>query len=124
MRCPIKANSSPIGQADLDAMDRGVLNDTTARVRDAYDSAQPPRPFDQLDPDKQTAIVDLAYQFGTNLAKAAPKFWGAATSGDWNGAVTELKDFYGPTIAPSRHDIQRRADEAGLIQRSGPSSGD
>lgn len=43
---PDQDKFKPIGQADLDAMDRGVLNDTTARVRDAYDSAQPPRPFD------------------------------------------------------------------------------
>jgi hypothetical protein len=82
-----------IRQTDLDAMDKGVLNDTISGVQKAYDAANPPTSFFDLTPGQQTAIVDLAYQYGTNLAKRTPNFWGDVTSGNWDAAVNELNNF-------------------------------
>ena len=57
----------------------------------------------------RTAIIDLSFQYGENLAGSVPKTWGMITSGNWKGVVQELNNFGDdyPT---------RRKSEAKLIQ--------
>lgn len=97
-----------IGAADAQAMDEGALKDTISAVQKAYDSTDPATSFSNLTPGQQTAIVDLAYQYGTNLASRTPKFWGDVTSGNWDAAVNELNNFHDSYLA-------RRESEAGIL---------
>ncbi len=88
-----------------------VMDKNFKDIADRYDKTKPPNTFEQLPGDIQTAIADLAYQYGPKLPKRTPKFWGYITKGDWNSAVKELNDFNDkfPT---------RRKKEAKLIQRA------
>jgi hypothetical protein len=47
-----------------------ILDDLVRR----YDAASD-RPFRYLDQQAQTVIASIAFQFGTDLAKATPRFW-------------------------------------------------
>ncbi|MBW9248887.1 MAG: hypothetical protein GJU72_07425 [Acidithiobacillus ferriphilus] len=56
----------------------------------------------------QTAIVDLAFQYGPNLSVRTPNYWKQVTTGQWQAAIDNLRNFgdaYGP----------RRNAEANLI---------
>lgn len=57
-----------------------------------YDSAVGAGEFYKLPTEAQTVIASVAFQYG-NLATSAPKFWAEATSKDWSGAISELRDF-------------------------------
>lgn len=65
--------------------------------------------FSSLPKGTRSAVVDLAYQYGTGLSTATPSFWGDITSQNWASAVSELNNFHDsyPT---------RRQSEANLIQ--------
>lgn len=58
--------------------------------------------FQHLPRDAQTAIVDLAYQYGTNLAGATPSFWKQVTTGQWKEAYDNLLNF-GDNFPTRRH---------------------
>jgi len=82
------------------------------RVADKYNAAQTTgTKFQDLPRDAQTAIVSVAYQYGTNLASATPKFWTQVTTGQWQAAHDNLTNFHDayPT---------RRGLEAGLMQNA------
>ncbi|MHC8290192.1 pesticin C-terminus-like muramidase [Pseudomonas sp. XS1P51] len=57
----------------------------------------------------RTAIIDLSFQYGDNLAARAPITWGKIVSGDWSGVIQELNNF--GDAYPTR-----RKSEAKLIQ--------
>jgi GH24 family phage-related lysozyme (muramidase) len=67
--------------------------------------------FYELPAGVQTAITDLAYQYGdgTNLATRTPTYWNDVITGDWSAAVNELNNF-------GDHFPTRRGLEAKLIQ--------
>ena len=48
--------------------------------------------FEDLHPECQTVIMSVCYQYG-NLKKRTPNFWGQVTTGDWYGALDNLRDF-------------------------------
>jgi hypothetical protein len=105
-------NDATISAVDAQAMDQGALNDTISAVQKAYDAANPAAPFSNLTLGQQTAIIDLAYQYGTNLSKNTPNFWGDVTSGNWNAAMNELNHF-GDAYST------RRKSEAAFMQGTG-----
>jgi len=107
----LQANPLQITAADAATLDSAALNPIITAVQTNYDAAQPPVAFADLAAEAQTALVDLAYQYGTGLAKATPHFWGDVTQGNWSKAVAELKNFGDkyPT---------RRNREAALIQQA------
>ena len=82
-----------------------ALNDLVVK----YDSAVGAGEFYKLPTEAQTVIASVGFQYG-NLATSAPKFWAEATSKDWSGAISELRDF---------GDVYntRRSKEADLLQR-------
>ena len=49
--------------------------------------------FDALKPAQQTVIASVAYQYGLGLDRAAPNFWRQVTTGDWPGAIANLRNF-------------------------------
>jgi GH24 family phage-related lysozyme (muramidase) len=97
-------------QANL--MDNSVMQKTYDRLANAYDGATTFTDFDRLPSNTQTALADLAYQYGdgSNLAVRAPNFWSQITSGDWTGAIQNLRNF-GDDFST------RRNAEADLIQK-------
>lgn len=62
-----------------------------------------PSSFASLPENTQTAIMDVAYQYGPNLSNVAPKFWTAVTNGNWQDAYNELMNF-GDSYSGRRHD--------------------
>lgn len=49
-------------------------------------------PFALLSDECQTVVASVAYQYGS-LAIRCPKFWRQTTTGDWHGALTNLRNF-------------------------------
>lgn len=49
-------------------------------------------PFSMLPNEAQTVVASVAFQYGS-LEKATPNFWRQTTSGDWVGALANLRDF-------------------------------
>lgn len=72
-------------------------------------NSSPPLNFFQLPRGAQTAIADLAYQYGPNLSVRTPVYWNQVTHGEWAAAVQNLNDF-GDAYQT------RRTLEADLIQ--------
>jgi len=105
--------------ADAQAMDTGGLRSITAYVQRYYDAANPTISFAQLPDPVRTAIMDVAYQNGPNLAVSAPRFWQAITAGDWMGAADEMHDWTNAQKAdPNVRRTTRQLDDEGLL-RSG-----
>ena len=64
--------------------------------------------FDSLSPEQQTVVASVAFQYGT-LRTETPNFWRQVTTGDWFGALNNLRDF------GDRYDT-RRNKEADLLE--------
>ena len=79
-----------------------VANEYTA-------NSSPPINFFQLPGGAQTAIADLAYQYGPYLSARTPIYWNQVTHGEWAAAVQNLNNF--GDAYPTR-----RILEANLIQ--------
>jgi hypothetical protein len=90
---PDPKNPFRLSDLDSNAMVAGTRNDTVSHVRAAYDATGPAIKFDQLPERYRTAIIDVAYQHGSSLNSATPKFWHDIISGDWGAATDELNDF-------------------------------
>ena len=48
--------------------------------------------FEDLDQGKATVLASVAFQYG-NLETETPNFWSQTTGGDWESAVTNLRNF-------------------------------
>lgn len=81
------------------------------QLREAYDKKVGPDAFHHLPDEAQTVLASLAYQYGPNLAKRAPKFWGLACKADWPACVNELVNF------GDRYPTRRRK-EAKLLRQA------
>ena len=77
-----------------------------AAARNAYGVPAAPR-FQGLPQGAQTAIADVAFQYG-NLASRTPSFWRQVTTGQWQDAHSNLMDFR------DDHPTRRKMD-AGLL---------
>jgi len=82
-----------------------VAGQYNAAVANEY-GKNPPR-FQGLPQGAQTAITDLAFQYG-NLAARTPVFWDQVTTGQWQAAQDNLWNFH------DAHEGRRR-EEAGLL---------
>jgi hypothetical protein len=104
-------NKSPltITQEDADALDKGKFTEILNIVVNSFDAAADYADFYQLPAGAQTVIVDVAYQYGPNLETATPNFWNQGTTGDWQGAVNNLRSF-------GDNSGSRRNAEADLIE--------
>ena len=77
------------------AVQRGVLSELVS----LYSASNPRFPFAQLPSEVQTAVVDLAYQYGPALRATAPRSWASLVNADWAELYEELENFgdaYGP----------------------------
>lgn len=74
------------------------------QVAAAYNAAAAGIVFQNLAQGAQTAIVSVAYQYGTNLAKATPNFWKQVVGCQWRAAYNNLMDFRDDW--PSRRELE------------------
>ena len=106
-----------ISQTEADELNAAVAPNIMDPLIAKYNAASSV-PFDQLPPEAQTVIADVAYQYGPNLDLPAidggtPKFWGMVTQQNWQAAVNELNNFGDGSQS-------RRESEATLLQKCIP----
>ena len=87
----------------------GVITQKTIDELARRYSAASGRSFSELPEEAQTAIGDIAYQYGSNLAQRMPNFWSDVTEGRWGSVIQKLRDF------GDRYPLRRNA-EADLLQ--------
>ncbi|MDQ3303271.1 MAG: pesticin C-terminus-like muramidase [Actinomycetota bacterium] len=92
------------------ALDTAVAQEIFGDVATLYDAASEAS-FLELPLEARTAIGDLAYQYGPNLAQRTPDFWGDVTQGRWDEATQTLRDF------GDRYP-DRRNEEAALLEEA------
>ncbi|HUO92571.1 MAG TPA: pesticin C-terminus-like muramidase [Rhizomicrobium sp.] len=104
-------NAAPlmITPAQRDAIDAQAFNTYYNAVAANYNADAGGVQFQPLAQGAQTAIVSVAYQYGTNLARATPHFWKQVVTCEWQAAYNNLMNF-GDTF-PSR----RRLEAAQLL---------
>lgn len=106
-----------IPMSDALAMDNGALRNIERLVRQAYNATGTAVPFEHLPRSIQTAIVDVAYQNGPDLARGAPAFWRDVTSGGWSAAADELHNWTKAQKAdPNATRTLRQRDDEKLIR--------
>lgn len=112
----LEAHPLELGEADADALDRAVIDPILNEVQASYDSSGAAIRFD-LPPEAQTAIADVAVQYGSNLETRTPAFWGDVTAGRWSDAVEELRDFGDnyPTRRGREADLLQQASDRGAL---------
>jgi hypothetical protein len=93
------------------AIDKAAKSSHIAKVKIKYDTTPGNRTkFINLQPQAQTVIASVSFQYGANLNIRAPKFWKAITSQDWPAAIKTLKSF-GDSYPT------RRRKEAALLEK-------
>ena len=97
-------NATPltITPAQRDEIDAQAFNTYYNAVAANYDAASGGVRFEGLAQGAQTAIVSVAYQYGTNLAHATPDFWKQVTGCEWQAAYNNLMNF-GDAFPSRRH---------------------
>ena len=91
----LNAHPLVISQGDLsqlETLQHDVEQITIKKVVQNYNAVAYTN-FWSLPGGAQTAIIDLAFQYGTNLAAKTPQFWKQVTTGQWQAAVDNLNDF-------------------------------
>ncbi len=92
----LAANPLSITKAEAQTIDKAVKKKQVDQLKTKYlgsphNTAK--KQFFALPAEAQTVIASVAFQYGTNLSAAAPKFWKAASSQDWKETVKILKAF-------------------------------
>lgn len=100
----LAANPLAVTQAQMDEIDATAFTAYYNQVCANYDAAAGGVQFQSLAQGAQTAIVSVAYQYGTNLAKATPNFWKQVTGCQWQAAYDNLMNF--GDAFPSRRKLE------------------
>lgn len=98
-------------------LDTGVQQDSLNTLVSAFnrDSATD---FQNLPHQAQTVIIDIFHQYGPGLSNATPNFWNQITSGAWNDAYNNLRNF-GDDYTTRRNaeaDLLKQAIDSGALQ--------
>lgn len=104
----LNANPLNLTEAQANDLSNFYINQFSTTVADTYNGATSSA-FSSLPLNTRTAIVSVAYQYGTNLASATPNFWSQVINGQWQDVINNLNNF--GDIYPTR-----RQSEATLIQ--------
>jgi len=106
----LNARPLNISPQQQDQIDNVIFNSHYNRVaRDYNAQTTTGTRFQDLPQGAQTAIMDVAHQYGPNLAVRTPNFWKQAVNGQWQAARDNLMNF------GDAHG-RRRQDEGALIQ--------
>lgn len=108
-KAPLKITAAQAAQ-----IDQAVLHDKLDAAGAAFNrQTKKAGAFSSLPWRAQTAIADLWYNMG-DLSKAAPNLWKQVTTGDWEGAYRNLKNFN-----TKDQTLARRAQKnAGLLRNA------
>ena len=87
--------------SQLEMLQSDVEGLTIDQVVQAYNAVAYTN-FWSLPSGAQTAIIDLAFQYGTDLASKTPLFWKQVTTGQWQAATQNLQNF-GDKYPSRRH---------------------
>jgi len=100
---------------EANAIDAASKRESTDKIIHSYNNASD-LDFLQLPSEAQTVIASVAYQYG-DLSKKTPSFWKDVTTGDWNAAVRELRNFGDayPTRRNKEADILQEAINRGAL---------
>lgn len=96
-------NPLTLTDAEVTALDHAIINRELAEIVAKYNREVGVGAFENLNGFKQTVIFSVYYQYG-DLARRAPRFWKQITTGDWEGAYRNLKDF--GDAYDARHEIE------------------
>jgi GH24 family phage-related lysozyme (muramidase) len=80
-----------ITQEECEIINEFAHKEATDRLVNAWDESAV-IPFALLADECQTVVASVAYQYGS-LSKACPNFWRQTTTGDWSGALANLRNF-------------------------------
>tara|TARA_R110000782_G_scaffold27817_5_gene70073 strand:- start:249 stop:785 length:537 start_codon:yes stop_codon:yes gene_type:complete len=86
-----KASSLKITKEEADVVNAYAANRSVLRLKDRYENTTG-ESFDSLTPRQQTVMASVNFQYGT-LETKTPNFWKQVTTGDWDGAERNLRDF-------------------------------
>jgi lysozyme-like predicted toxin len=108
----LNAHPLVLAPGEVAAIDQAVRADFSTRLADIYDAALDEggtlAEFADLPGAAQTVIASVAYQYGLDLQRRAPRFWSLVLAQNWPDVVAELRNFgdaYG----------RRRGQEADLL---------
>ena len=110
-------NSMPLQVTDAEAelIDKQVKSRILRGLERKFNNAATVR-FDELPDGIQTVIASVAFQYG-DLRSKTPNFWRQITTGDWQGAYSNLRNFGDsyPTRRNLEADLLKSSlDESGL----------
>ena len=106
----LNARPLNISPQQQDQIDNVIFNSNYNRVAKDYNAQTTTGTrFQDLPQGAQTAIMDVAHQYGPNLAVRTPNFWNQAVSGQWQAARDNLMNF-------GDANQKRRQLEGNLIQ--------
>ena len=103
-----------VTDAEAELIDKEVKSRFVRDLERKFNDAATIR-FDELPDGVQTVIASVAFQYG-DLRRRTPNFWRQITTGDWQGAYRNLRDF-GDDYS------RRRNQEADLLKSSLDESG-
>lgn len=97
-----------ITESEARSINEIVQAQALSKLLKSWKSATPIK-FDSLSIEQRTVVASVAFQYGS-LAARAPKFWHQVTSGDWVGAMGNLRNF------GDRYDTRREV-EADFLEK-------
>ena len=77
---------------EAEILDHAVVGQILTSLAAKFDEDSD-TPFQELDSGKQTVVASVAFQYGTDLRGRTPNFWHQVTTGDWDSALANLRDF-------------------------------
>jgi hypothetical protein len=86
-----KAKSLNIDDSQAKVIDEFSHKESYDRLSSKWEAATGSS-FSELPEHQATVIASVAFQYG-DLASRTPNFWKQVTSGDWDGAVSNLRNF-------------------------------
>lgn len=106
-------NPLVLPQQDIELLDNAVMNRDFSKLAQQFES-DAGIPFESLPSELQTTMASVKHQYG-NLPKRTPNFWKQMTSGQYDKALENLRNF-GDEYSTRRN---KEADlfQAGLIQQ-------
>jgi len=91
----LATNPLSITEEEATLIDKNLLAYDFNRLRQQWNNTQDLDKegvaWNSLEPEKQTVLLSLFRQYGST--RKFPKFWKKTTSGNWEGAIAELRNF-------------------------------
>lgn len=85
----LKANPLTVTVEECEKINRFAHQEVEELLLDLWEGEAE---FNELTAEQQTVVASVSFQYG-NLATRTPNFWRQVTSGDWSGALANLRNF-------------------------------